>query len=292
MNEIMQKRNVDAKLVNESVGVTHKSDPDWLSRALNSLSCVGFAVVQNVLEPDFLDAARLAMYRANEQILKEIGLPRLKAANEVGVLRLMMKHEPFFFKFLEIPELLTVVDHTVGNTAIMHLQNGFILPTFAPDENTEAVFQLRFHMDFPRVLNQYLASINIMFAIDEFTAKNGGTLLVPGSHQKMQAPEFSVLPKLAQAVECPAGSMLIFDSTLWHAAGRNESGKDRLGINHQFTRSWIKQQLDYVRALGEEAVLKQAPRTQQLLGYYTRVVTSLDEYYKPETERLYRKGQG
>ncbi len=94
------------------------------------------------------------------------------------------------------------------------------------------------------------------------------------------------------AIECAAGSMLVFDSTLWHAAGVNTSGKDRLAINHQFTGSYIKQQIDYVRALGIQAVLEQKPRTQQLLGWYTRVVTSLDEYYRPGQERLYREGQG
>ena len=86
--------------------------------------------------------------------------------------------------------------------------------------------------------------------------------------------------------------MLVFDSTLWHAAGANVSGQDRVAINQQFTRSWIKQQVDYVRALGAEAVLAATPRTQQLLGWYTRVVTSLDEYYRPPDERLYRSGQG
>lgn len=86
--------------------------------------------------------------------------------------------------------------------------------------------------------------------------------------------------------------MILFDSTLWHAAGSNTSGRDRLAINHQFTRSFIKQQIDYVRALGEEVVTRQPPRTQQLLGWYTRVVTSLDEYYQPAERRLYRGGQG
>jgi ectoine hydroxylase-related dioxygenase (phytanoyl-CoA dioxygenase family) len=86
--------------------------------------------------------------------------------------------------------------------------------------------------------------------------------------------------------------MVVFDSTLWHAAGANTSGKDRLAINHQFTRSYIKQQIDYVRGLGDATVLAQPARTQQLLGWYTRVVTSLDEYYRSESERLYRKGQG
>jgi SAM-dependent methyltransferase len=61
--------------------------------------------------------------------------------------------------------------------------------------------------------------------------------------------------------------------------------------NQQFTRSYSKQQIDYVRALGDQCVLVQQPRTQQLLGWYTRVVTSLDEFCRPEKERLYRGGK-
>ncbi len=132
----------------------------------------------------------------------------------------------------------------------------------------------------------------MIFTIDEFSAANGGTLIVPGTHQRTSAPRQEYLKENAIAMECPAGSMFIFDSTLWHAAGPNISGKDRLAINQQFTRSYIKQQIDYVRALGDQCVLAQQPRTQQLLGWYTRVVTSLDEFYRPEKERLYRRGQG
>src|SRR5919107_1244070 len=91
---------------------------------------------------------------------------------------------------------------------------------------------------------------------------------------------------------CPAGSMIVFDSTLWHAAGSNVSGADRLAVNQPFTRSFIKPQIDYVRALGDEAVLRQRPRTQQLLGWYTRLLPSLDDYYRPADERLYRGGEG
>ncbi|COW30884.1 Uncharacterised protein [Mycobacterium tuberculosis] len=65
-----------------------------------------------------------------------------------------------------------------------------------------------------------------------------------------------------------------------------------MAINHQFTRSFFKQQIDYVRALGDAVVLEQPARTQQLLGWYSRVVTNLDEYYQPPDKRLYRKGQG
>ena len=106
------------------------------------------------------------------------------------------------------------------------------------------MFQNSYHQDFPRVLNGYLASLNVMFAIDAFTPAKGATWVVPGSHQKAERPSEETISATAHPVECPAGSMVIFDSTLWHAAGLNGSGRDRVAINHQFTRSFIKQQTD------------------------------------------------
>lgn len=173
----------------------------------------------------------------------------------------------------------------------MHLQNGFILPSFEPGEAPQ-VFQNKFHMDFRRVLNGYMASINIFIALVDFREENGATLVVSGTHQHEGVPSDEYLNKNAIPAECPAGSMIVFDSTLYHAAGQNRSGKDRLSINHQFTRSFFKQQIDYVRLLGDDAIEPLLPRIRQLLGWYTRVVTSLDEYYRPPDERLYRGGQG
>jgi ectoine hydroxylase-related dioxygenase (phytanoyl-CoA dioxygenase family) len=271
--------------------VNCRKDADWLPRSLEAIRRHGCIVVEGVVATDMLRETRERMYSVQKQLHEDVGKERLTRAGELGVLRNMLKYDDFFFRWLALPEMLQVVDATVSETAILHLQNGFILPSFAAGEAPK-VFQNRYHMDFPRVLHGYLASVNIFFAVDEFTAENGGTIAVPGTHQRVAAPPAAELEAGALAVECPAGSMLVFDSTMWHAAGANVSGKDRLAINHQFTRSWIKQQIDYVRALGDAAVLRQAPRTQQLLGWYTRVVTSLDEFYQPEDKRLYRRGQG
>jgi ectoine hydroxylase-related dioxygenase (phytanoyl-CoA dioxygenase family) len=259
--------------------------------AVDKVRSDGFAIVEAVIYRDMLDETRRRMYAVRECIVREVGEDRLQRAGELGVLRLMMRFDPFFLRFLELPEVLSVVDATVAPTAILHLQNGFILPSFASSDGPR-VFQNSYHQDFPRVLNGYAASINVLFAIDEFTRENGATWVVPGTQHTSEPPSADRVAASAVPVECSAGSMIVFDSTLWHAAGRNTSGADRLAINHQFTRSWIKQQIDYVRALGDEVVETQRPRTQQLLGWYTRVVTNLDEYYQPTERRLYRKGQG
>jgi ectoine hydroxylase-related dioxygenase (phytanoyl-CoA dioxygenase family) len=256
-----------------------------------SLRETGIAVVEAVLDADLLLRTRDAMFLAQEAIMLEVGHERLDAAGELGILRIMMRHHPLFFRFLELPAVLAVVDQAVSSTAILHLQNGFILPSYRSDEQPR-VFQNSYHQDFPRVLNGYVASVNVLFAIDEFRRDNGATWVVPGSHHRATCPSLEEIAERAVPLECPAGSMIVFDSTLWHAAGANVSGRERLAINHQFTRSWIRQQIDYVRALGDSTVQEQLPRTQQLLGWYTRVPTSLADYYRSPEDRLYRKGQG
>jgi ectoine hydroxylase-related dioxygenase (phytanoyl-CoA dioxygenase family) len=267
-----------------------KTDADWLQTTLAGMEVAGCAIVEGVLDDEQLRRTREAMYAAQSAIHDEVGRDRLERAGELGVLRIMLKFDPFFVTFLEIPEVLEFVDATVSNSAVLHVQNGLILPSF--EDGAPAVFQNRFHRDFPRILNGYLASVNTFFAIDEFRSDNGATFLVPGSHQEPERPPDRYIESEAIGAQCPAGSMIVFDSTLWHAAGDNRSGRDRLAINQQFTRSYIKPQIDYVRALGDEVVEAQADRTQQLLGWYTRVVTTLDEFYRPADERLYRSGQG
>ena len=268
-----------------------RDDPHAIAAISESVRHVGYAVVEGVLEPAFIEATREAMYRVQTLIERELGTERLRRAGELGILRLMMKYDDHFLAFLEFPEVLAVLDQTVSETCVLHTQNGFILPSCA-GEKAPSVAQNQFHRDFPRHLMGYVASINVFFPIDPFTESNGATLVVPGTHQKPEPPSREYLAARAVAIQCGAGAMIVFDSTLWHASGTNVSGRDRLAVNMQFTRSWIKQQIDYVRALGEPRVRTLKPRTQQLLGGYTRVVTSLDEYYRPEEERLYRRGQG
>lgn len=271
---------------------TSSTEHDWLERTLESLSIAGCAVVEDVVDVEMCTATRESMYRIRDQIRDEVGADRLERAGELGVLRLMLAYDvDRFAAFLELAEVLAVVDATVSDTAILHLQNGLILPPAPSGEATET-FQTSFHRDFPRHLNGYLASVNCFFAVDAFTESNGGTVVVPGTHQRADRPSDEYLHANAVSVECPRGSMVVFDSTLWHAAGLNASNDDRVAINHQFTRSFIKPQVDYVRALGDDAVMSTTPRAQQLLGWYTRVVTSLDEFYRPPDQRLYRSGQG
>jgi ectoine hydroxylase-related dioxygenase (phytanoyl-CoA dioxygenase family) len=79
--------------------------------------------------------------------------------------------------------------------------------------------------------------ITAMWALDDFTAANGATLLVPRSHELRDGK-----PHLTDAIpaEMPAGSVLIFLGRLWHAGGANISYHPRTGVIIDYVQPWLR----------------------------------------------------
>jgi hypothetical protein len=128
--------------------------------------------------------------------------------------------------------------------------------------------------------------------LDDFTEENGATYFLSGSHRLPDRPSEEDFFTRATRAEGRAGSIVMFNSNLWHAAGVNRSGAARRALTIAFTRPFIKQQLDYPRALGYEQAERLSPVLRQLLGYNARVPSSLDEWYQPPERRLYQRDQG
>jgi hypothetical protein len=54
----------------------------------------------------------------------------------------------------------------------------------------------------------------------------------------------------------------------------------------------MRQRFDYPRLIGDELGDTLSPTLRRILGFDVRVPTSLDEYYLPEDQRLYKANQG
>jgi ectoine hydroxylase-related dioxygenase (phytanoyl-CoA dioxygenase family) len=134
--------------------------------------------------------------------------------------------------------------------------------------------------------------INMLVMVDDFTLENGATYLLSGSHLKDEKPSERNFYDRAERAIGKAGSILMFDSLLWHAAGINRTSAERRALTLAFTRPFQKQQMDYPRVLGYKAMDSFDEDLKQILGYNSRVPTSLDEWYQPPAKRFYRPGQG
>ena len=107
--------------------------------------------------------------------------------------------------------------------------------------------------------------INVMIALSDYTAENGATVVVPGSH-KWEPGREPQPDEITQAVMSP-GSAAIFTGQTLHGGGKNVSGVPRRGLSVSYCHgwlvpvenSWLGIPLEKVRALPE--------RAQSLLGY-------------------------
>ena len=62
--------------------------------------------------------------------------------------------------------------------------------------------------------------INFGWCLDDFTPEKGSTRIVPRSHLRNRLPRAEDLADLEFVqVQAPAGSLLIFESRLWHQTG-------------------------------------------------------------------------
>jgi ectoine hydroxylase-related dioxygenase (phytanoyl-CoA dioxygenase family) len=170
-----------------------------------------------------------------------------------------------FLELASIPLVLEIARNLLGSWVVLHLQNALI--NRSEIEHPQAVW----HRDLPHqnfVVSKPLA-VSAITVIDDFTKNAGGTRLLPFSHQSELLPSASYIEKCAIDVEAAAGSVLIFDSMLFHQGGFNMSGQVRRAVNHIYVRPILKQQYDFSRALGANDDF--GPDLMQLLGYTSQV---------------------
>jgi ectoine hydroxylase-related dioxygenase (phytanoyl-CoA dioxygenase family) len=109
-------------------------------------------------------------------------------------------------------------------------------------------------------------SINSMYAFSDFTAENGATRVVPGSHKW----DDTRTPQEHEVVQAtmPRGSILIWLGSTWHGGGPNRTADQyRLGAAYTYSLGHLRQEENQYLAVPREVVRQYPKRVQDLLGY-------------------------
>lgn len=103
-----------------------------------------------------------------------------------------------------------------------------------------------------------------MVALDDYTADNGSTVIVPKSHKWADRK-----PSTAEAkpVIMPAWSIVYFLGTLWHGGGRNETSSPRLALTVQYCMSWMRPLENQQLAVDWDKLNDIPPRIVEMIGY-------------------------
>ncbi len=108
--------------------------------------------------------------------------------------------------------------------------------------------------------------VNTMWPLDPFTAENGATRFVPGSHAWEPGRVPADDDPVETAVMSP-GSAMFYLGSLWHGGGANQTGAPRLGVILEYAAGWLRQQENQCLAVPREVARELPERLQELLGY-------------------------
>ena len=89
--------------------------------------------------------------------------------------------------------------------------------------------------------------LSTIWMFTEFSAGNGATHLLPGSHRMNNNPSVGGVPDFDPDAPYPtevqavgtAGSVLVYDSRLWHAIASNDSDRPRVAILVRYAPWWL-----------------------------------------------------
>ena len=248
----------------------------------------GYTIIRNLVEEDLLDLLRNAL----DEAFIEHRQTQLSNNNDIktnGVALHVLLSNPIFIDFLEELEkknFFTFLSETFFNSkCIINSFSGLNNLPNQPNFSAVVHRDLRFYSgDVPIMLN-------CLLMVDDFTIENGGTYLLPYSHLKEEKPSDEEFFKNAIQAVGKKGDMIIFNANVWHSSAPNTTQDDRRAIPITVSKSFMKQLLDYPRAIGYDRMDEFSLELQQLLGYHSRVPASLDEWYQPEDKRFYKKNQ-
>jgi ectoine hydroxylase-related dioxygenase (phytanoyl-CoA dioxygenase family) len=110
--------------------------------------------------------------------------------------------------------------------------------------------------------------IGVMWAFGDFTAENGATRVVPGSHRFLRAWHRPDLTRYASAV-MPKGSALFYLGSTWHGGGANRSHSPRTGLINTYCLGWLRSEENHFLEVPPQVARQYNERVRRLLGYTT-----------------------
>ena len=243
------------------------------------LDTAGYVVLERFLSPEMLAQVRDRVEElytqegenAGSEFRKELGARRLANLVDKG---------PIFERLVATPEILELVGHVLGGDFKLSSFNARSTDPFCQDAQP-------LHCDAGALPDQQgYAVCNTIWLLDDFTAENGATRVIPGSQTWKQLPQTALNDPAAKHPEevlvlAPAGSVVVMNTHAWHGGTANVTNGHRRALHIFYCRN-DKPQQQYQKKLLR-------PETQAHLAPQLRHILALDD---PLNDQLSSAGSG
>ncbi|MEM7031430.1 MAG: phytanoyl-CoA dioxygenase family protein [Chloroflexota bacterium] len=222
----------------------------------------GFTIFHDVISPEWLKALQDKFENLMETEGDQAGI---EVHQMPGIRRLsdLVNKGDVFDRLYVHPLVLAATYHII--------QRPFKIVSLNGHDPLLGYGQQRLHSDFGGERESgTFHQINSVWMLDDLTAENGATRLVPGSHRWPTKPQDELEDLLAPHPEevyitAPAGSMAVFNGQIWHGSTHNHNGKQRRVYHGAFCAREHKQQTDQRAYLRPETAARISPEAKYIL---------------------------
>jgi ectoine hydroxylase-related dioxygenase (phytanoyl-CoA dioxygenase family) len=173
----------------------------------------------------------------------------------------LLVHDELFWTVPLQPEVLTLAELLLDRELLL---SSFCSLTLGPGQEAQPLHEDTQQIPLPRP--RAPLAINAMWALSDFTEDNGATHIVPGSHKRPNSPPYGADIETVRAT-MKAGSVMLFDSALWHKGGANTTSMRRYALSCYYCAGWLRQQENMQLGVPAEVARRLPRRLQELCGY-------------------------
>ena len=226
-----------------------------LQQAFWEMDVYGFTLLESVLDEAEIEAMCQSLTHWEAQVGGE-----QRFLGRAGHVSNLVALDPIFHPIIDHPRTLPIIEHVLGQAIILGSLNARIV---RPGDPVQGL-----HSDIRADLLN-LASpvmVNTVWLLDDFTAENGGTRIVPGTHRSgLAGPPEGMEVKHVHQLIAPAGSVLVFNGQCWHGGGANQTDRKRHALFGHYRKDALMFQVDPHDHFDEAWLEKLSTRQRQLL---------------------------
>ena len=217
--------------------------------------------------PGVLSTAQAEALRTRfQELMREEGDEAgLEVHQEAGTERLanLVDKDPLFEICFTHPQVLAAMNHVLQGDFKLSSLNG---RAALPGEGHQSL-----HADWSEGVDPSNYQVcNSLWLLVDFTRENGATRIVPGSHRSGQVPQTALDDPRAEhpeeaLVTGTAGTVVIFNSHLWHGGTVNRTESRRYALHSYFTRRHHIPQTNFQALISESTLARLSPEARFIL---------------------------
>ena len=211
----------------------------------------GWTIIKKAADPDFVARLRQAIIDCSPV-----------EGSDGSKLSGLLETDPVFAEAAINPKLMAMAEFSVGR--------GFLLASMVSTVREKDSNPIDLHADqayFPEPFPAHNMMLTCCWATDEFTLENGATTVMPGTNALLRHPNEDEI-KTAQnmvTMDCPAGSIAIWDGRVWHANAPKATDGQRVVLHTSYQRMVVRPNEDF-SDVADEMIEKYGQPMAQLLG--------------------------